>query len=230
LWNVANPLQVASIYAFRLRPQMFYDWIRPLAKTFYDAIPNPAHQALAELERMGKLEAIVTQNVDALHEVAGSRNVIEVHGSMREATCVRCKRVVAAESILPRLVASTEIPYCEQCGGVLKPNVVLYGEQLPTQAIDAARRAARTCDLMLVAGTSLQITPAADLPRMALENRARVIVVNQQPTAIDHRAAAVIRADVASALPAIVERVRTLAEAHRAGPGPRASVAARAQP
>jgi NAD-dependent deacetylase len=203
LWRRANPLLVASMPVFRLRPQFFYEWVRPLARLLLDAEPNPAHLALARLEQGGRVKAIVTQNIDALHQKAGSEHVIEVHGHIREATCVRCRRVVSTDAILPRYLDDQQVPRCECCGGVLKPNVVLLGEPLPAQALDAARTQARRCDLMLIAGSSLTVVPAADLPFVARERGADVIVVNRDPTPIDEQATLVIREDVSVALPRI---------------------------
>jgi NAD-dependent deacetylase len=207
LWSKTNPLTVASLPMFRIRPQAFFDWIRPLVRTFLDAIPNPAHVALAQLEQVGRLKAIITQNVDALHQKAGSRNVIEMHGHIRKATCVRCYDVVSTGSLIPRLVGSDQVPRCEKCGGVLKPNVILIGEQLPYREINAARRETNDCDVMLVVGSSLTMAPAADLPYVARENGAQLIVVNKQPTPIDELATLVIHTDVVVALPRIVSLV-----------------------
>ncbi len=204
LWSKASPLIVASLHVFRIRPQVFFDWVRPLVRTLIEAVPNPAHVALAQLEQMGRLKAIITQNIDNLHQKAGSRNVIEVHGSIREATCVRCYEVVPLSTLLSQFLQDRSLPRCKKCGGVLKPNVVLFGEQLPFQALNAARREAMSCDVMLVAGSSLNVAPASDLPYIAQANGARVIVVNRQPTPIDHLATLVIRRDVAIALPGIV--------------------------
>lgn len=207
LWNKANPLVVASLSVFRIRPQLFFDWIRPLVRTFLDALPNPAHLALAQLEQVGRLKAIITQNVDALHQKAGSSNVIEVHGDIREATCVRCYDVVPTDKIVPYFVDGCQVPRCEKCGGVLKPNVILVGEQLPVKQVIAARYQVNECDLMLVIGSSLNVAPVADLPLMAHEHGAQLIVLNQQPTPIDKYATLVIRADVADILPRIVSLV-----------------------
>jgi NAD-dependent deacetylase len=207
LWSKTNPLTVASLPMFRIRPQAFFDWIRPLVRTFLDAIPNPAHVALAQLEQVGKLKAIITQNVDALHQKAGSRNVIEVHGHIRKATCVRCYDVVPTDSLIPCLVDNDQVPRCAKCGGVLKPNVILIGEQLPYREINAARRETNDCDVMLVVGSSLTMAPAADLPYVARENGAQLIVVNKQPTPIDEFATLVIHTDVVEALPRIVSLV-----------------------
>jgi len=204
LWNQVNPFLAASIVAFRIRPQLFFDWIRPLARMMLDAAPNAAHLALAQLEQMGRLQAVITQNIDNLHQKAGSAHVIELHGTMRQATCIRCHHVVPTESLLPRFLASGELPRCDTCGGVMKPDVILFGEQLPMQKVHAARAAARACDVMLVLGSSLTVAPAADLPTIACDNGARVIVINRQDTWIDGRAALVIHDDVAIALPDIV--------------------------
>ncbi|MBN1583191.1 MAG: NAD-dependent deacylase [Anaerolineae bacterium] len=204
LWNKTNPFLVASLQAFRIRPSSFFDWIRPLARTLLDAVPNPAHLALAQLEKMGRLGSIVTQNIDNLHQKAGSQNVIEIHGHIRQATCVRCYQSVSTDSILPLFIEDNGIPHCERCGGVLKPNVILFGEQLPVAEVRAAQHAARTCDLMLVAGTSLSVAPAADLPLIARQNGADVIVIDKQPTPIDKHATLVIRQDLVLALPRIV--------------------------
>lgn len=204
MWENSDPTVVASVFGFRLHPQAFFDWILPLTRQMLAASPNPAHCALADLERMGKLRAVITQNIDGLHQSAGSGYVLELHGHLREATCVRCYRVVSASGMIERFAADGKIPHC-QCGGVLKPNVILFGEQLPVEVLNAARREALTCDLMLVVGTSLQVTPASDLPLLALsrKDRASLVIVNYQPTHLDSRADVVIHADVAEILPRI---------------------------
>jgi NAD-dependent deacetylase len=204
LWSKVNPFLVASLQVFRIRPQLFFDWVRPLVQVLLDAVPNPAHLALAQLEQMGRLKAIITQNIDNLHQKAGSRNVIEVHGHMRQATCIRCYNQVPTDTLLPHFLESSELPRCARCGSVLKPNVILFGEQLPVKEMNAARQAASACDLMLIAGSSLDVLPAADLPYIARDHGAQVIVINQQPTRIDELASVVIREDVAVALPNIL--------------------------
>lgn len=202
LWRTFNPLQVASSYMFRIRPQLFFEWIRPFVRTLLDATPNAAHLALAQLEKMGRLQSIITQNIDNLHQKAGSRNVIEVHGHIRQATCVRCYRVVSTDTIVNQLLGG--VPRCDRCGGVLKPNVILFGEQLPFAEIAAARREAQQCDVMLVAGTSLNVAPVSDLPLMAWKRGADIIVIDRQNTPIDRQAALVIHQDLVLALPYLV--------------------------
>lgn len=204
LWTQVDPLAVASLFAFRLRPQGFYDWIRPLARVMLEAQPNPGHHALAQLEKAGLLRSVITQNIDGLHQRAGSLRVHEVHGHMREATCIHCYRVVPAESLIEEFLAEGQVPRCT-CGGVMKPNVILFGEQLPLNALTAARQDTRACDLMLVIGSSLTVEPVSDLPLMALGHGAKLIIVNYQPTHLDERADVLIHADLADAMPRIAD-------------------------
>jgi NAD-dependent deacetylase len=155
---------------------------------------------------MGILKAVITQNIDNLHQRAGSRHVLELHGHMREATCIRCYTEVPVDSALEQVLRDGKIPRCE-CGGVLKPNVILFGEQLPIRVLNMAMVEARRCDLILVAGSSLEVTPAADIPYLAVEQGARAIIVNLQPTDFDLCADVVIHGDVAEVLPRIVAGV-----------------------
>ncbi|QWK11082.1 MAG: NAD-dependent deacylase [Thermoflexus hugenholtzii] len=207
LWTIYDPMEVASIWAFSRRPEAFFEWVRPLARMIREARPNPAHYALARLEAAGILKALITQNIDELHQKAGSRRVIEVHGHLREATCIRCYRKVPAAPYLDAFLENGTIPRCEVCGGVLKPNVILFGEQLPAQAFLAAQQEARRADVFLVAGSSLEVAPAGDLPILAKEHGARLILINLSPTAADRYADLQIRGDVAEILPLLVDAV-----------------------
>ncbi|NLF64818.1 MAG: NAD-dependent deacylase [Chloroflexi bacterium] len=204
LWTHADPLEVASIYAFRQHPQDFYDWIHPLAARTVAAQPNAAHTALAQMERYGPLRAVITQNIDLLHTRAGSETVLEIHGHLREMTCLRCFEIVPAEAILQEFLVAAEVPHCS-CGGVLKPNVILFGEQLPVRTLNRAKKEIQTADTMLVVGSSLEVAPAGDLPLLALANGARVIIVNLEPTYLDPQADVVIHADVVEVLPRLAE-------------------------
>jgi NAD-dependent deacetylase len=204
LWEQASPMLVASIWSFRLDPRKFFNWVRPLATLVLTASPNPGHLALFALEQMGYLKAIITQNIDNLHQRAGSSHVLELHGHFREATCIRCYKVVDAAPMVERFVLDGKVPHCE-CGGVLKPNVILFGEQLPIQVYNEAVAEARRCDLMLVAGSSLEVTPAADIPSIAVGCGARAIVVNLRHTPFDGQADVVIQGDMAEVLPRILD-------------------------
>lgn len=207
LWARVDPMEVATIYAFRHRPADFYNWIRPLANTMRVAQPNEGHSALARLEAAGHLEMIITQNIDGLHQRAGSRNVVEIHGNMQSATCLHCYRVYPSKSFIDALINDGRVPICPECGGVLKPNAILFGEQLPVQALMAAKRAVSSCDLLLVAGSSLEVVPASDLPMLAISHQAKFILINREPTHLDHQGDVVIHDDIAQVLPEIVSAV-----------------------
>jgi NAD-dependent deacetylase len=208
LWTQVDPMEVASIQAFYRDPEAWYKWYHERGTMFLDAQPNPAHEALAELEEMGRLQAVITQNIDNLHQKAGSKRVIELHGNTREAICLRCGDIIPARLLWERYVQERQAPRCEKCSGMMKPNVILFGELLPEEALSAAWEETDECDLMLVAGSSLEVTPAAHLPLMARRRGAKLVVVNFQPTPADSYAEVAIREDVAEVLPKIAEICR----------------------
>ncbi len=208
LWNRFDPMEVASLSAFRTHPERFFAWIHPLAETILNAQPNQAHFAFAALEQGGHLRTVITQNIDGLHQRAGSSDVVEVHGSLQGLTCVNCFQQQPAADFVRRFVADQQIPRCPECGGILKPNAILFQEQLPRLAWEAARAAAGQADLMIVVGSSLEVMPVAGLPMRALEAGAHLIVINHSPTYIDSRADVVLDMDVAEVLPRIMELVQ----------------------
>ena len=212
LWESVDPAEVASLAAFRYHPERFYAWLYPLAATLHQAQPNAAHHALALLESLGFLKLLMTQNIDGLHARAGQQNVLEVHGSLREATCVQCRHSVPGGPLVEQFLADRQMPRCPKCGGVMKPNVILLGEQLLESVLTQARAAARRCDVMIVAGSSLEVMPSASLPLEAVERGARLVMINMGPTFLDARADVLIRANVAEALPQLAAVVRQ--EAH----------------
>ena len=207
LWEHVDPMQVASIFGFRQNPRAFYDWVRPLAIMTRDAEPNPAHIALATLEQAGLLKSVITQNIDMLHTRAGSVVVRELHGHMRSMTCIRCFREYDAAPYMEALLADNILPMCE-CGGVLKPNVILFGEQLPFQALQQAKDDARKADVMLIIGSSLEVEPASSLPLIAKRNGSKIIIINLQPTFLDSAADLVFHENAAYVLPQIVACMR----------------------
>jgi len=207
LWERFDPMDVASMSAFRYQPERFFDWVRPLAENIMRAEPNPAHLALAELERAGYLTGVVTQNIDDLHRKAGSQNVLEIHGHLRESTCVECFRRYPSGRLLRRFTETGEIPRCPTCGGVLKPDVVLFGEQLPFQVVQEAKALITESDLVLVVGSSLEVTPAAVFPVQALNAGGRLVIVNRDPTYLDPRADVIFRQDAAVVMPRLAEEV-----------------------
>jgi NAD-dependent deacetylase len=207
LWSRDEPLEVASLSTFRTAPEKFFEWFRPLASQIYYARPNPAHLALADLEKTGRIHSIVTQNIDMLHQKAGSQTVIEMHGTMQTLTCTQCYYQVQAGHYLDLFVENGKIPCCPKCHSVLKPDVILFGEQLPQAAWFKAQREARQCDLMLVVGSSLEVLPVAGLPMQALDRGAHLIIVNNAPTYLNVRADVTILEDAAVIIPAIAEKV-----------------------
>jgi NAD-dependent deacetylase len=205
LWENANPFVVASAIGFRVKPKAFYDWVRPLAAKTLAAEPNPAHRTLAELEARGMLSAVITQNIDGLHQKAGSREVFELHGHIRESGCLGCQKTVATDTLIETFLTSGEVPRCDDCGGIMKPRVVLFGEQLPRDAVDAAVAHVRRTDLIVVVGSSLETVPVAQYPRLVYDRGGRVIVINLSSTYIDPVADVVICGDVAEVLPRILQ-------------------------
>jgi NAD-dependent deacetylase len=207
LWSYDEPLEVASLSTFRYHPERFFEWIRPLVSRIIKAQPNPAHLAIAHMEQAGFVEAIITQNIDNLHQKAGSNQVYETHGSLLSLSCTQCFLKTSSDPFIQNLVDKGQIPVCPNCGSVLKPNVILFGEQMPFNAWQAAQQAARSCDLMLVAGSSLEVLPVAGLPMQALDRGAHLVIINQTPTYLGVRADVLILEDVARVMPVIAEYV-----------------------
>ena len=201
LWDYVDPMEVATIAAFKRDPKAFFDWIRPLVQQIMAAQPNPAHLALAHMEAFGPLQGIITQNIDVLHTKAGSKTIYEVHGHMRDATCMQCLEIFHSTEILNGYLENGDIPRCPKCAGVLKPNIILFGEILPMMILNRAKRLTQACDVMIVAGSSLAVAPAGDLPMLAKFSGAKVIIVNYGETHLDYLADVVIHADVAEVLP-----------------------------
>ena len=195
IWAEVDPFEVASLHAFLADPERVWGFYGARIHSLLEAEPNPGHRALAELERLGLVEAVITQNIDSLHTRAGSRDVVEVHGSIRSAVCLECDRREGLDAVLAQLEGRAT-PVCGACGAVLKPGVVLFGELLPSEAMARATELARAAELMLVVGSSLEVWPVAGLP---LES-ATFAIVNRGPTAFDERAALKIEGGAGSTL------------------------------
>ena len=207
LWSHDRPLEVASLLTFRTHPEQFFEWFRPLAGQIFYAGPNPAHLALAKLEASGHLRAVLTQNIDMLHHKAGSKRVFELHGTLRTLSCTQCYRQVGYDNYLFPFIENGTIPHCPACSAILKPDVILFGEQLPHKTLVEAQREARECDLIIVIGSSLEVLPVASLPMQAIDRGAHLIIINNSPTYLNIRADIVLPEDVARIIPAIAERV-----------------------
>jgi NAD-dependent deacetylase len=215
IWAQFDPYEVASIDAFRRDAERVWEFYALRLDVLRDARPNDAHVALAQLESAGLVDAVVTQNVDGLHQAAGSRDVVEVHGSIGAAVCLRCGR--REDDVRPLL----PLPRCDRCGTVLKPAVVMFGELLPAAAIDRATELARRARLLLVVGTSLEVWPVAGLPEETRRHGGKVAIVNRDPTPFDDRAALVVRGSAGETLAACASTTSSSSGAGSAAPSPR---------
>lgn len=205
LWQRDDPMEVASLSTFKRNPQRFFNWLRPLAESMWKAEPNPAHLALAEMEKQGSIKAVITQNIDSLHQRAGNRNVMEVHGSMQTLTCPTCRSSFAGTTFATAFIVEGILPRCTNCQAILKPDIVLFEEMLPQQTWQKAEQACLEADVMLVVGSSLQVMPAGHLPALACENGARLIIINFTATYLDRKAEIVIREDLVKVVPQLVK-------------------------
>ncbi len=202
MWAEFDPREYATLGAFRADPEKVWRFYAPRFAMLTEVEPNPAHVALAELERRGLVRAVVTQNIDLLHEKAGSRDVIEVHGSIRTSSCPGCGAVYPLAEVVP-LIEAHGAPPCPACGAILKPGVIFFDEQLPEGAMERAAELAEHAALLLVVGSSLEVYPVADLPRSTLAAGGKVAIVNRTPTWVDARAELVLRESAAQTLAAV---------------------------
>ena len=201
IWAGIDPFEVASIDAFHRDPSRVWDFYARRLQVLAEAEPNAAHRALAELERRGLLAAVITQNVDRLHERAGTRELVEVHGSLRTASCLACRAVVPAEEV----AALLPVPACRRCGRILKPDVVMFGELLDPRAMQRALAFAVGARLLLCVGSSLEVYPVASLPGETLAAGGKLAVVNRGSTQYDSRAAVVVDGGAGETLSALAD-------------------------
>ncbi len=203
LWERYDPHEYATYDSFLRNPDKFWQMGQELAEVILKAEPNPAHKGLTKLEESGKLRGIITQNIDNLHQSAGSKKVIELHGNYLRAYCMNCAMQYIGEDIHRRVVEGEIPPICDQCGGVLKSEAILFGEPLPEKPMEEAVEMCRSADLMLVIGTSLTIYPVAYLPQLAKDAGAKVIIVSLTGTNRDHIADIVLRGRSSDIIPEI---------------------------
>ena len=204
LWENVNPMEVAHIDVFRADPQRFWHFYGQRFQTLEDKRPNRAHEALAELEQAGLQDAVITQNIDRLHAQAGTRELIEVHGTIAHSSCLRCGVRYPLAEVRDRQAADADhVPRCD-CGTPLKPDVVLFGEYLPMDAFEHAQDLATNADLMLCIGSSLEVYPVAQLPEMTLAAGGSIAILTQGRTPFDRRAAVRMNGDVVAELEALL--------------------------
>jgi len=202
VWAQYDPMLVATIEAFRRDPERVWEFYARRLGVLGDVEPNPGHHAVVELERRGLVQAVVTQNVDGLHQRAGSREVIEVHGALREAVSLSCGHREPIGGVLLQL-ENAPVPVCPRCGDVLKPGIVMFGERLPERELDRATALARAAALVVVIGSSLEVWPVAGLPLEA----AAFAVVNRGPTALDDRTLLKLDAGAGETLAAVLDEL-----------------------
>ena len=204
IWEKVNPMEVAHIDAFRRQPDRFWHFYGERFASLVDKQPNPAHEAIAELERRGLIRGVVTQNVDRLHRRAGSRNVIEVHGSIDWSVCPDCGGRTKLERVLEMIAEHPGAPECPACIAPLKPDVVLFGEMLPEDALSDAYALAAEADLIVCVGSSLEVFPVASLPGVTRDGGGRIALITQGPTPYDRDADVKLTGDVVHELSAVM--------------------------
>jgi NAD-dependent deacetylase len=206
IWARYDPQEYATIDAFHADPVKVWGFYALRFQALTEAEPNAGHIALAELERAGLVRAVVTQNIDLLHERAGSTDVVEVHGSIRTSSCLRCGSRYPLEEVLGQVNAEG-VPRCPDCGEVLKPDVVFFGELLPEEAIDRAYELARSARLLLVVGSGLEVWPVSLIPDETVRAGGQVAIVNRGPTTFDDQAVLKIDGGAGETLAALVRAV-----------------------
>lgn len=207
LWENVNPMEVAHIDAFRRDPEHFWAFYGERFQTLEHKQPNRAHEVLAELERAGMLDAVITQNIDRLHERAGSRELVEVHGTISHSSCLACGATYPLRDVRGRRAADPGgVPRCD-CGHPLKPDVVLFGEYLPADALERADRLSVAAGLMLCIGSSLEVYPVCDLPLRTIAAGGKIAIITKGPTPLDPHATVRLDGDVVSDLEALASRL-----------------------
>lgn len=201
LWENVDPMEVAHIDAFHEDPVRFWSFYGERFASLEGKLPNGAHEALARLEEMGVLDGVITQNIDMLHRRAGTRELVEVHGTIATCSCLSCPGSVELAEVRSRQAAAEDgVPRCASCGEALKPDVVLFGEYLDPRALARARELSEGADLLLCIGSSLEVHPVAGLPMATLERGGAVAILTQGPTPLDDLAVVRLRGDVVSEL------------------------------
>jgi NAD-dependent deacetylase len=204
LWENVDPMEVAHIDAWRRDPDRFWSFYGQRFASLVDKQPNDAHLALAELERRGLVRAVITQNIDRLHRLAGTERLIEVHGSIDQSVCMECGGKVPIDRVVRLLAAGDGAPECEACAVPLKPDVVLFGELLPERPLAEAQALAMDADLMICVGSSLEVYPVAGLPAMTHGAGGRIVLITQGPTPYDGDAEAKLDGDVVTELRSVL--------------------------
>jgi NAD-dependent deacetylase len=204
LWAKFNPAELASMDGFMSNPELVWSWYQHRRDIIQSCKPNPGHYVIADMQKLFPKFTLITQNVDRLHQQAGSENVLELHGNIIDNHCSRCQRPYLEEIDL----SEKDVPCCKHCGGIIRPSVVWFGEMLPADAIECATEASEDCDVFFSVGTSAEVYPAANLPLLARRNGAFIVEVNPNVTALTQYSDVQLRAASGIALPKLIEKFK----------------------
>lgn len=212
VWDKYNPedFYYQNFIASETSREKYWQMATEMYEPMKKAQPNPAHLAIAELERMGKLDCVITQNIDGLHQKAGNsaEKIIELHGTAMYVACLHCKKRYDRDAIQERIRRGIKVPYCDDCGGPLKPATISFGQAMPERETEEAYRRSSACDLFIVIGSSLVVQPAASMPLIAKRNGAKLVIINRDPTPYDHLADILIHGQAGSIMAEILKVVK----------------------
>lgn len=208
LWTKVNPDEFASIHSYISQPEKNLKFMLDLGTTIFRAKPNNGHKALTKLQKMGKLKGVLTQNIDGLHQKARTKNVIELHGNVNEAICMRCKTIYSITYLINQVLRGSPSPSCEKCSGLLKPNAVFFGEPLSSEDLISADSMIDDCDLLIVLGSSLLVYPVAFYPHKVISAGAKLAIINIQETDMDSNAEVVIHDKIGIVFPKIIDIIQ----------------------
>jgi len=200
IWDRFQPVTIQEFLADEEKRKEYWRRKRTMYGEMRDAPPNAGHLAIARLEEQNKLIGVITQNIDGLHQKAGSKKVIEIHGTNREVICLSCGAIDPFDVVFERIEKGEEVPLCLRCGGLLKPNTISFGQALNQETLERADEWSRNSDLMLAVGSTLVVEPAASLPRIAKQAGAKLVILNRDPTPLDSMADLVLRESIGQAL------------------------------
>jgi NAD-dependent deacetylase len=207
LWTKVDPNEFASIHSYISNTDKNLNFMLEMGITIFRAKPNKGHKSLTKLQKLGKLIGVLTQNIDGLHQKAHTKNIVEFHGTVNEAKCLRCKKIYPITTMINQFLKERVSPYCEACNGLLKPNAIFFGEPLESEVLAAADNMIAECDLLIILGSSLLVYPVAFYPHKALSGGAKVAIINIQETEIDPYSEVVIHEKIGEVMPKIVEIV-----------------------
>jgi NAD-dependent deacetylase len=206
LWTKENPMDVISLTVFKQQPERFFNWLHPLLVDITNAKPNIAHQVIADLQKRGIIKSVITQNIDLLHQQAGSTGVIPIHGTLGSYTCLKCSlKVMDGEPLITNFIKNKILPVCDHCGAYLKPDIVMFEENLPHWDWRKANDEAYKADLLIVVGSSLEVYPANQIPSFALSNQSKIVINTLSSTSLDKYASLSLPYDVTQVWAALAD-------------------------